>query len=111
MFNEPGVEKVKVELYSESLCPYCANFIVNYLNPFFNNGIIDIVDLRIIPYGNAHVHTDGSMVCQVNVFPSLLLIPLFTSAIVYDIPVLRASCVGHVLKLHDKSYTRILFAF
>jgi interferon gamma-inducible protein 30 len=58
-----GVEKVKVELYSESLCPYCAQFIVNYLNPFFNNGLIDIVELRIIPYGNAHV-VDGKLVCQ-----------------------------------------------
>jgi interferon gamma-inducible protein 30 len=60
-----GVEKVKVELYSESLCPYCANFIINYLNPFFNNGLIDIVELRIIPYGNAHIHADGSLTCQV----------------------------------------------
>jgi interferon gamma-inducible protein 30 len=59
-----GVEKVKVELYSEALCPYCAEFIVNYLNPFFNNGIIDIVELRIIPYGNAHVDSSGTMVCQ-----------------------------------------------
>ncbi|CAK9233962.1 unnamed protein product, partial [Sphagnum troendelagicum] len=58
------VEKVKVELYSESLCPYCANFIINYLNPFFNNGLIDIVELRIIPYGNAHIHADGSLTCQ-----------------------------------------------
>jgi len=55
---------VKVELYSESLCPYCAQFIVNYLNPFFNNGLIDIVELRIIPYGNARV-LDGKLVCQV----------------------------------------------
>jgi interferon gamma-inducible protein 30 len=60
------VEKVKVELYSEALCPYCAEFIVNYLNPFFNNGIIDIVELRIIPYGNAHVDSSGTMVCQVS---------------------------------------------
>jgi interferon gamma-inducible protein 30 len=59
-----GVEKVKVELYSESLCPYCANFIINYLNPFFNNGLIDVVELRIIPYGNAHIHADGSLTCQ-----------------------------------------------
>lgn len=66
MFAETGVEKVKVELYSESLCPYCAEFIVNYLNPFFNNGIIDIVELRIIPYGNAHVDSSGRMVCQVS---------------------------------------------
>lgn len=60
------MEKVKVELYSEALCPYCAEFIVNYLNPFFNNGIIDIVELRIIPYGNAHVDSSGTMVCQVS---------------------------------------------
>lgn len=59
-----GLEKVTVDLYSESLCPGCSDFIVNYLNPFFNNGLIDIVELRIIPYGNAHV-INGSLVCQV----------------------------------------------
>jgi interferon gamma-inducible protein 30 len=68
-----GVEKVKVELYSEALCPYCAQFIVNYLNPFFNNGLIDIVELRIIPYGNARV-IDGSLVCQVGICCCNLLI-------------------------------------
>jgi hypothetical protein len=55
---------VKVEVYTESLCPDCADYIINYLNPFFNNGLIDIVELRIIPYGNARIHLDGSLTCQ-----------------------------------------------
>ncbi|CAK9227515.1 unnamed protein product [Sphagnum troendelagicum] len=62
--NLQGVEKVKVEVYTESLCPDCADYIINYLNPFFNNGLIDIVELRIIPYGNARIHLDGSLTCQ-----------------------------------------------
>lgn len=56
--------RVLVEMYSESLCPYCKNFIVNYLSKFFENGLINIVELRIIPYGNAHIHEGGSIVCQ-----------------------------------------------
>ncbi|KAJ7531198.1 hypothetical protein O6H91_14G036000 [Diphasiastrum complanatum] len=57
-------ENVLVELYSESLCPFCANFIVNYLSHFFDNGLIEIVDIRIIPFGNAHINSDGSITCQ-----------------------------------------------
>ncbi|BBN06521.1 interferon, gamma-inducible protein 30 [Marchantia polymorpha subsp. ruderalis] len=56
--------KVLVEFYSESLCPYCANFVVNYLSKFFTNGMIDIVDLRMIPYGNARIYEGDAIVCQ-----------------------------------------------
>jgi interferon gamma-inducible protein 30 len=56
--------KVAVDFYSESLCPYCSNFIVNYLSKIVDNGVIDIVDLRMIPYGNAHVYPTGEIICQ-----------------------------------------------
>ncbi|KAL3694914.1 hypothetical protein R1sor_008565 [Riccia sorocarpa] len=56
--------KVLLEFYSESLCPYCANFAVNYLSKFFQNGLIDIVELRVIPYGNARIYGGGDIVCQ-----------------------------------------------
>ena len=79
-----GVEKVKVELYSEALCPFCAQFIVNRLNPFFNNGLIDIVELRIIPYGNARI-IDGSLTCQVRVCCwNLLIFVVLLSAFLYQ---------------------------
>lgn len=56
--------KVSLALYYESLCPYSANFIVNYLAKIFNNGIIDIVDLDLVPYGNARLTANGTITCQ-----------------------------------------------
>ncbi|KAJ3682856.1 hypothetical protein LUZ60_013083 [Juncus effusus] len=56
--------KVPLALYYETLCPYCSNFIVNYLAKIFGNGLISIVDLDLIPYGNAHVSSDGTITCQ-----------------------------------------------
>ncbi|KAF0935978.1 hypothetical protein E2562_037458 [Oryza meyeriana var. granulata] len=58
-------EKVSLALYYESLCPYCARFIVNHLAGIFEDGIIDAVDLRLVPYGNAHVGANNTISCQV----------------------------------------------
>lgn len=59
-------ENVTVSLYYETLCPYCANFIVNYLVKIFQNGLISIVNLRMVPWGNAWINkSDGSFICQV----------------------------------------------
>ncbi|CAH9074047.1 unnamed protein product [Cuscuta epithymum] len=58
-------EKVSLDLYYESLCPYCSNFIVNYLVNIFENGIIDIVDLTLVPWGNAKLHgNNDTFTCQ-----------------------------------------------
>ncbi|XP_021891051.1 gamma-interferon-inducible lysosomal thiol reductase-like [Carica papaya] len=57
-------QKVSVSFYYETLCPYCADFIVNHLVKVFENGLISIVDLRLVPWGNAFFKTDGSIVCQ-----------------------------------------------
>lgn len=59
-------KKVTVSLYYESLCPFSANFITNYLKDIFTNGLISIVDLRLIPFGNAKILDDGSINCQVS---------------------------------------------
>ncbi|ONK62663.1 uncharacterized protein A4U43_C07F6570 [Asparagus officinalis] len=56
--------KVSVAVYYESLCPYCSNFIVNYLAKIFDAGLIDIVDLKMIPYGNAKIKPNGTISCQ-----------------------------------------------
>ncbi|KAG1371527.1 hypothetical protein COCNU_16G006210 [Cocos nucifera] len=53
-----SARKVQLALYYETVCPYCSNFIVNYLAKIFENGLIDIIELDIIeldliPYGNA----------------------------------------------------------
>jgi interferon, gamma-inducible protein 30 len=58
--------KVSLELYYESLCPYCSRFIVNRLAGVFKDGLIDAVDLRLVPYGNARVGSNGEISCQVN---------------------------------------------
>lgn len=62
-----------MSLYYETLCPYCANFIVNHLAKLFDNGLISVVDLRMVPWGNAWINPDGSLVCQVRFSLSLFL--------------------------------------
>ncbi|XP_041023834.1 gamma-interferon-responsive lysosomal thiol protein-like [Juglans microcarpa x Juglans regia] len=57
-------DKVTVSLYYETLCPYCANFIVSYLVKIFQNDLISVVNLRMIPWGNAWIQSDGTFVCQ-----------------------------------------------
>lgn len=54
-------DKVAVDLYAESLCPFCARFTQQSLAPLFSNGLSDIVDLEVIMYGNAH---NDSQVCR-----------------------------------------------
>ena len=58
-------EKVEVSLYYETLCPFCANFIVNHLVKIFQNGLISAVNLRLVPWGNAWTNPNGSVICQV----------------------------------------------
>nr|GEV70835.1 hypothetical protein [Tanacetum cinerariifolium] len=58
------VEKVQVSVYYESLCPYCENFIVNYLIDMFTEGIDSIADVKLFPYGNAKVSSNGNITCQ-----------------------------------------------
>jgi interferon gamma-inducible protein 30 len=61
-----GPAKVPLALYYESLCPYCSRFIVNHLAGIFDDGLIDIVDLLLVPYGNAHVRDPNNTInCQV----------------------------------------------
>uniref|UniRef100_A0A5B7A6R3 Putative gamma-interferon-inducible lysosomal thiol reductase isoform X1 n=1 Tax=Davidia involucrata TaxID=16924 RepID=A0A5B7A6R3_DAVIN len=58
-------EKVTLALYYETLCPYCSNFIVNYLiNLFDDDGLLSIVDLKLLPYGNAKIGSNRTITCQ-----------------------------------------------
>uniref|UniRef100_A0A6V7QRA9 Gamma-interferon-inducible lysosomal thiol reductase n=1 Tax=Ananas comosus var. bracteatus TaxID=296719 RepID=A0A6V7QRA9_ANACO len=59
-----ATKRVSLSLYYETLCPYCSNFIVNHLSRIFSNGLVSIVDLDLVPYGNARVSSDGSFICQ-----------------------------------------------
>ncbi|XP_060175006.1 gamma-interferon-responsive lysosomal thiol protein-like [Lycium barbarum] len=57
-------QKVTLALYYESLCPGCCSFIVNYLPKIFKNGIIDIVDLKLVPWGNTKILANNTFKCQ-----------------------------------------------
>lgn len=72
-------EKVSLGLYYESLCPYSANFIVNYLAKIFKNGLLEIVDLNLVPYGNARLSFNGTITCQVTLSPSSFNLSQFIS--------------------------------
>lgn len=43
-------DRVKVELYMETLCPYCARFIRQTVNKAFESGMGPIMDLELIPW-------------------------------------------------------------
>lgn len=51
-------EPVRIEVYSESLCPDCRGFITKMLYPS-SVMLGDIMDLTVIPYGNAQETFDG----------------------------------------------------
>lgn len=67
--------KVNLSVYYETLCPSCANFIVKNLMSIFNDGLFDIINLRMVPWGNAHMNrVNNTIVCQVRLH---LLHPFF----------------------------------
>ncbi|WRX24277.1 Gamma interferon inducible lysosomal thiol reductase GILT - like 1 [Theobroma cacao] len=58
-------ERVNLSLYYESLCPYCRSFIVNQLVKVFNSDLLNIINLRLVPWGNAKVvKPDKTISCQ-----------------------------------------------
>ncbi|CAL9752069.1 unnamed protein product [Musa acuminata subsp. burmannicoides] len=75
VFSTPVVvsgRKVSLSLYYEALCPFCSSFIVNHLPKIFSNGLISIVDLDFIPFGNAMLDPNGSISCQHGQYECLL---------------------------------------
>ncbi|KAK6935678.1 Gamma interferon inducible lysosomal thiol reductase GILT [Dillenia turbinata] len=57
-------ENVRLDVYYESLCPYCSNFIANHLIKLFSDGLISVVDLNLVPYGNARIGPNNTIGCQ-----------------------------------------------
>jgi len=52
-------KRVKVELYMEAACPGCQFFTTHVLSPVLQEpGMADIIDLRVIPAGNAEIKDD-----------------------------------------------------
>ncbi|KAI2795983.1 hypothetical protein RDWZM_004640 [Blomia tropicalis] len=48
------VQKPKMELYYETLCPYCNEFVVNQLVPTYKK-LVNYVNFEVIPFGNVKV--------------------------------------------------------
>lgn len=65
LFAPISCNKVSVGFYYETLCPYCANFIIGDLGKIFYNGLIDIVDLNLVPWGNVKLQGENTFLCQV----------------------------------------------
>ncbi|XP_016461824.1 gamma-interferon-responsive lysosomal thiol protein isoform X2 [Nicotiana tabacum] len=57
-------DKVNLSLYYESLCPYCADFIVNKLAKVLETDLASIVNLRLVPWGNTQIAPNTSWICQ-----------------------------------------------
>ena len=61
-------QKVQVQLYFESLCPYCQNAITgSFAEAFAHPDFLDMADVLLVPYGNAHEYADGdswTFTCQ-----------------------------------------------
>lgn len=75
-------QKVKLSLYYESLCPYCANFIENQLVKVFNTDLSTIVNLRLVPYGNAQIRgPDKTIICQVKFWHKMCIFLAYISLI------------------------------
>ncbi|ONI03801.1 hypothetical protein PRUPE_6G283200 [Prunus persica] len=58
-------QKVTLSVYYETLCPFCATFIVKNLAQIFDNNLITILNLRLVPWGKASTNSSkNSTVCQ-----------------------------------------------
>ncbi|KAJ6750378.1 hypothetical protein OIU85_000957 [Salix viminalis] len=56
---------VNLSVYYEALSPSCATFIVQNLARIFDDDLITITNLRMVPWGNARVNkTDSTTICQ-----------------------------------------------
>ncbi|GAV66567.1 GILT domain-containing protein [Cephalotus follicularis] len=55
-----NTDKVALGLYYESLCPYSANFIINYLAKVFeDDALLSILDIHLVPWGNARIRANN----------------------------------------------------
>ena len=54
-----GVANVTVELYIETLCPYCSKLMNTGIKELLHDGIFDIADVTVVPSVRAHVGSDA----------------------------------------------------
>lgn len=79
LLTSVATAKVSVDLFYEALCPYCQKFITNRLIPLMKSDVGQEVALRLYPYGNVEVLSDGSFNCQVHKLSVFKRLGLFNS--------------------------------
>lgn len=68
---KPG--NVNLSVYYETLSPTCSNFIVQNLEGVFNNDLISIINLRLVPWGDANISkSNNACICKVILLLNLL---------------------------------------
>jgi len=56
--------KIEFALYYEALCPYCQDFVANNMNNALDKGVLDMANIKVVPYGNARTSSSGAITCQ-----------------------------------------------
>ena len=62
-FQDSHARPVRVQFIGESLCPDCAAFTTDILDPVYRSKLKDIVDLDYVGWGNAN-NSSGKVECQ-----------------------------------------------
>jgi interferon gamma-inducible protein 30 len=57
-------QPVKVLVCTEALCPGCEHFVGHDLMPVYSQLGSDVIDLQLVPFGNAKLQDDGTVECQ-----------------------------------------------
>lgn len=83
-------QKVNLTLYYETLNPDSALFLVEEINGVFDNDLITILNLRLVPWGKAYTNkSDNAILCQVVLYLSLAIFFIVKSA--YYVPYIYIS--------------------
>ncbi|XP_057434109.1 gamma-interferon-responsive lysosomal thiol protein-like, partial [Lotus japonicus] len=77
--------KVSLNLYYESLCPYSADFITTSLPKIFTDNLLSIVDLRLVPWGNADI-IKGNKTFNCQHGPHECLLNTVEACVIYLLP-------------------------
>ncbi|RZC46996.1 hypothetical protein C5167_039945 [Papaver somniferum] len=59
-----SVEKVSLTVYYSSQSVRSANFIAYNLMKILENGLIDFVDLKLVPFGKSRLLKNGTILCE-----------------------------------------------
>ncbi|KAL1226420.1 Gamma-interferon-responsive lysosomal thiol protein [Cardamine amara subsp. amara] len=57
-------DKVQLNVYYDSLCSDCQDFIVNYLVEFFDSDLFTITNVTFVPFGNDELSDNQTVTCQ-----------------------------------------------